>query len=169
MKRALAVAAFLLLTATQAWAQFETASVVGTVRDKTGGVISEAKVTLTNTGTGVSATQASDKDGNFEFFNVKPGTYLLTAERQGFALALADNILVTVGARQRVDLGLAVGQVSEKIEVKAETPLLETDSSQRGQVVSGDMMRQGMWFQCRSSNGVTPYPSTDQGQSDRSS
>src|SRR5262249_6284308 len=65
----------------------------------------------------------------------------VTAEKQGFAIALVDNVQVQVAARLRVDLQMAVGQVTEKVEVTASSPLLETDSSQRGQVVTGDQTR----------------------------
>ena len=57
-----------------AFAQFETATVVGTVRDSSGAVVPDAKVTLTNTQTGVSAERQSDANGNFEFFTVRIGT-----------------------------------------------------------------------------------------------
>ena len=49
---------------------------------------------------------------------------------------------VQVGARLRVDLQMAVGQVTEKVEVTAASPLVETDSSQRGQVITGDQTRE---------------------------
>ena len=67
--------------------------------------------------------------------------YVVTAEKTGFALALVDNVRVQVGARLRVDLQMPVGQVTEKVEVTAAQPLLETDSSQRGQVITGDQTR----------------------------
>ena len=141
MKRAL-FALMILAVAAPAWAQFDTASVVGTVRDASGAVITGATVTLTNTATGLSATKTSNANGLYEFITVRPGTYVVTGELQGFAIALADNVLVQVGARMRVDLTLTVGQLSEKIEVTGFSPLIETDSSQRSQVISGDQMRQ---------------------------
>ena len=72
---------------------------------------------------------------------MRPGMYLVTGEKAGFALALADNIQVQVGARLRVDLQMPVGQITEKVEVTATSPLIETDSSQRGQVITGDQTR----------------------------
>ena len=66
---------------------------------------------------------------------------MVTAEKSGFALALVENVLVQVGARLRVDLQMPVGQVTEKVEVTASSPLIETDSSQRGQVITGDQTR----------------------------
>src|SRR5262245_18511171 len=119
MKQMLSLMMLGVLMATPAWAQFETGSVVGSLRDKTGGAIAGAKVTLTNAELGVSVEQKAGKDGGYEFFTVKPGRYVVTADQSGFALALAHQVTVQVGARQRVDLTMEVGQVSEKVEVKA--------------------------------------------------
>ena len=85
--------------------------------------------------------QDSSADGNYEFAAVKPGRYVVTAEKSGFAIALVDNVQVQVGARLRVDLEMPIGQVTEKVEVTAAQPLMETDSSQRGQVITGDQTR----------------------------
>jgi hypothetical protein len=127
--------------AAPAFAQFETATVVGTVRDSSGGVVPDAKVTLTNTQTGVTAERQSDANGNYEFFTVRIGSYVVTAEKTGFSIALVENVQVTVGARQRVDLTMAVGQLSEKVEVSARAVLLQTDSSDRSQVISGEQTK----------------------------
>ena len=131
----------LLLTAVTASAQFDTATVVGTVRDASESVIPGAKVTLTAIETGISTVRTSGADGNYEFPAVKPGTYVVTAEKSGFAVAMVDQVQVQVGARLRVDLRMPVGQVSEKVEVTATQPLVETDTSQRGQVISGEQIR----------------------------
>src|SRR5262245_16361468 len=139
--RVLAAVLFLCLaTGSPAFAQFETASVVGTIRDTSGAVIPGAKVTLTSTATGVSLTRTSTADGAYEFVTVKSGIYIVTAELQGFAMALAENVQVQVGARMRVDLQMAIGQISEQIQVVASSPLVETDTSQRGQVITGDQI-----------------------------
>jgi uncharacterized surface anchored protein len=87
-------------------AQFETAAVVGTAKDRSGAVVNQAKVTLTNVDTGVSATTETDAAGSFEFRNVRIGRYLVTAEKAGFSMAMADNVSVSIGARQRVDMTL---------------------------------------------------------------
>ena len=131
------IAALLLLAAAApVAAQFETATIVGTVRDTSGAVVPGATVTLTNTATGVAASRTTATNGSYEFFTVRDGIYVLTAEKAGFSLALVDNVQAQVGARLRVDLQLPVGQVSEKVEVTASVPLLDTESSQRGQVIS---------------------------------
>jgi hypothetical protein len=126
-----------LSTSAPARAQFETATVVGTARDTTGAVVPGTTITLTNTATGVAVTRTTGADGSYEFFTVKDGVYVITGEKPGFSIALVDNVQVQVGARLRVDLQMPVGQVSEKVEVTAAAPLLETESSQQGQVIGG--------------------------------
>lgn len=83
-------------------AQFDTATVLGTVRDKTQAIVASATVTLTNVATGVSQTMSTNEGGEYEFFNVKIGKYKVTAEARGFKKGLADEFTVTVNARQRV-------------------------------------------------------------------
>ncbi|HEY2152615.1 MAG TPA: carboxypeptidase regulatory-like domain-containing protein [Vicinamibacterales bacterium] len=136
------VLAFLAVAAGRASAQFETASVIGTVHDVSGAVVPGARVTLTSSATAVAQTHTTTADGSYEFVTVKSGLYIVTAEKDGFSLALVDNVQVQVGARLRVDMQMAVGQVTEKVEVTAAAPLIDTDSSQRSQVISGDQMRE---------------------------
>ncbi len=126
----------LLFTALYAFAQFDSAAVVGSVRDEKGGPLSGAKVVLRNNDTGITQTTNTTETGDFIFPSIRIGTYKLTAEMQGFTTASADNISITVNARQRVDLNLRVGQVTEIINVEATTPLLEADSSSKGQVIA---------------------------------
>src|SRR5262245_15665794 len=130
----------LALTASTALAQFDTAAVVGTVRDASGAVVPAAQVTLTATETGISVVRTSNSEGNYEFAAVKPGRYVVTAEKTGFAIAMIDDVQVHVGARLRVTRRIAPGQRPEKGEVTSRS-LVETDSSQRGQVITGDQTR----------------------------
>ena len=139
--RGYVLAILMMLTAAPAHAQFDTGSIVGAVRDATGAVVPGATVTLTNAATGLSITKTTDAEGNYEFFTVRPGIYLVTAEQRGFAMALVDNVQVQVAARMRVDLQMAVGQITERVEVTAASPLLETETSQRGQVITGEQTR----------------------------
>src|SRR5687767_15659480 len=79
-----------------AHAQFETATVLGTVRDASNAVVPEATVTLTNTATSVAVTKTTNAEGNYEFFTVSAGLYLMTVEKAGFAMAMVENITVQV-------------------------------------------------------------------------
>ena len=101
------------------FAQFETATVVGTVRDSSGAVVADAHVMLTNLDTGVTIERSTDAQGNYELFNVRIGRYVVAADKAGFSVAVVDNVRVTVGARLRVDVAMAVGQLTEKVEVRA--------------------------------------------------
>jgi len=134
---ALFLVAFSLVCA-PAYAQFDTANVVGTVKDNTGAVVPGATVTLTNLDTGIAVTRVSDENGNFEFMTVRIGRYKVTAELEGFAVAVAEDVQVTVGARQRVDLQLQPGALTETVEVVGAATRLETDSSQRAQLITGE-------------------------------
>ena len=117
-------------------AQFETASVLGTVKDGTGAVIVGSKITLENVKTGVLATTLSNDSGSFDFIAVQIGTYRLKAEAPGFKAGLSTDFTVAVSARQRVDLTLEVGDVTQTVAVKDTVAMLETDSSDRGQVIN---------------------------------
>jgi len=126
----------LVFAVTASFAQFDTASVLGTVRDSTGAVVPGASVTLTNLDTGITATRNSNEAGEYEFVAVHAGHYKMTARKTGFAAAVASDVLVTVSARQRVDLTLSIAAVAESVDVAAAAVLVETDSSQRGQIIS---------------------------------
>src|SRR5215510_12023146 len=126
----------MIMAAATAFAQFDTAVVLGAVRDPNGAALSKATVTLKNIATGITATAQTDDDGNYQFLNVKIGAYQVVAEAQGFSKAVAENIQVTVNARQRVDLTLKAGAVTETVTITDVAPLLETESSDRGQVIN---------------------------------
>ena len=121
-------------------AQFDTATVLGTIRDTSGAIIPSAAVKLKNTATGIEVSAATDAEGNFQFSNVKIGTYQVTAEAQGFARGNAENVQVSVNARQRVDFALKAGAVTETVTVTANSVQLETESSDRGQVISKEQI-----------------------------
>src|SRR5437773_2403503 len=126
----------------RASAQFDTATVVGTVKDASGATVPDAKVTLTNTETGVSVVRTTAADGNYEFATVRPGIYIVSAEKSGFSMALMDNVQVQVAARLRVDLQMSVGQLSERVVVTAVSPLVQTDTSQRSQVITSTQIQE---------------------------
>lgn len=125
-----------LLAAAALFAQFDTADVLGTVRDKSGSVLSKVNLTLVNQDTGVQSKAVSDDNGNYDFFNVKVGRYTITAELPGFSKFSTSDVTVNVNARQRVDVTMDVGAVTETVEVKGAAAALDTDSSERGQVIN---------------------------------
>src|SRR5262245_16516150 len=131
-----------LVVALPASAQFESGSVVGTVRDAPGAVALDASVTPLRPETGVEVKRPSAGDGTFEFVTVRPGLYVVSAEKMGLSVALVDNVQVQVGSRTRVDLAMSVGALSERVEVTASAPLLDTDRSERSQVITASQIRE---------------------------
>jgi len=118
------------------YAQFETAEVLGTVRDASGASVPAAKVTLTNVDTGIQSTTTTDELGNYDFFSVKVGRYSIDVEVVGFSKTTVPNVSVSVNARQRVDVSLQLAGVSEIVEVTDAAATLETDSSEHGQIIT---------------------------------
>jgi hypothetical protein len=125
----------LLCSAEIASAQFESAAVVGTVKDPTTAVVQACRLTLTNIATGVSVTTVSDNAGNFQFLDVRTGTFRLKAEKTGFQVTVTEPFPVAINSRQRVDLSLQVGDTSQSVLVQGAAAILETDTSDRGQVI----------------------------------
>ncbi|MCU1260634.1 MAG: TonB-dependent receptor, plug, partial [Bryobacterales bacterium] len=132
MFRFLFISLFLCLPAL---AQFD-ATVLGTVKDTSGSVVNNGKVTLSNLANGTQQGTVTNAAGEYQFLNVRLGEYTLKAEAPGFKTASAERFTVTVNAHQRVDLTLEVGQVSDNVVVSGAAALLETDSSERSQVIN---------------------------------
>jgi hypothetical protein len=130
-----AITLLINLCAANVPAQFETATVLGTVRDPNGSVVSGATVTLKNLATGISANVTTDTKGDYQFVNTKIGNYQIIAEANGFTRVIAEDVEVTVNARQRVDLTLQIAAAVATVTITDAANLLEADSSERGQVV----------------------------------
>ncbi|MGD0348321.1 MAG: carboxypeptidase regulatory-like domain-containing protein [Terracidiphilus sp.] len=133
--RRFAISFLLVVLAASARAQFDTATVLGTVTDPSGAVVAHSNVVLRNTATSVEQTAATDDRGEFRFVDISIGSYELKVTVQGFQPAAA-KFELTVGARQRVDVQLKVAATSTSVTATAEAAQLETDSSEHGQVVA---------------------------------
>lgn len=118
------------------FAQFESGTVLGTVHDPSGANVANAKVTLENVRTNVTLDTVTDSKGDYEFVNIRLGSYRVHVSSPGFQTATTDPFDLAVNARQRVDLTLQVGQTSENVTVTGAAELLETDNSSRGQVIN---------------------------------
>ncbi len=131
----LTLIALILLAAPCAQAQFDTASVLGTIKDPSGAGIASASVTLLSPAKGVSVTRQTDANGNYEFTNVQPGEYSISVTAANFEKEDTGQFTVTVGARQRVELTLRIGTDAQTVQVSGAASLLETDTSDRGETV----------------------------------
>src|ERR1051326_3359682 len=121
-------------------AQFDSATVLGTAHDPSGAVIANAKITLRNVNTAVTATTTTNASGNYEFLTVRIGDYTIAAEAPGFSPLTTEKFNVAVNARQRVDVTLTVGAATESVTVSGAAALVETDSSDKGHVVNGELI-----------------------------
>jgi len=122
-----------LLCAGLVWA-FATGSVAGIVKDSTGAFMPNVKVTLTNNATNAQVTTTTDSNGEFQFQQLAPSTYSLVVEAKGFKKAVS-NTLVQVDQITHAEITLAVGDVSESVQVEGVAPLLENDKSTLSSVV----------------------------------
>ena len=116
--------------------QFESAEVLGTVKDPSGAAVPKATVTLTSSETGIENKVTTDDSGSYDFFNVKIGLYTVSVEHEGFTKFTTNDVRVNVNARQRVDVTLQVGASNQFVEVHGAAAVLETDSSEKGQVIN---------------------------------
>ncbi len=124
------------LLGVSAHGQYETATVLGFVHDTSGAVIPGAKLTLINVATGVEATVTADAQGQFEFTSVRVGQYRVKGVAPGFSETLTEPFTAEVNARQRVDLNLKPGATTETITVTGAAALLNTEDSERSQIIS---------------------------------
>ncbi len=140
LSQVISIICILLILPSSASAQFDSATVLGTVKDSTGAVVADVNVTLKNIETGITVSAQTDESGDFQFTNIKIGNYRVSAEKQGFSIAVAERVNLTINARQRVDLTLQAGALTENVVVTAGVALLEADSSDRGQVVQREQI-----------------------------
>ncbi|HXE91335.1 MAG TPA: TonB-dependent receptor [Terriglobales bacterium] len=112
------------------WAQLPTSTLNGTVTDPQGAVVSGAKVTLTQTGTGTTRVLTTGTDGNYTFANLTPGDYSMRIEAQGFATQETKDLHLDVGIARTFNVSLKVAQAGEVITVSSQEAGLELTQSQ---------------------------------------
>ncbi|MCU1303923.1 MAG: hypothetical protein JWQ87_4207 [Candidatus Sulfotelmatobacter sp.] len=117
------------LIATQVAAQSATTGAIsGTVTDPSNAVVGNAAVTLTNTGTGVSANTTANSNGAYNFPLLSPGAYKVTVKQSGFRTT-EQTAPVATGQTTTVNIQLQVGQGSEVVEVSGAAPLIQTEDA----------------------------------------
>jgi len=131
------------LPATLACAQSaSTATITGQVSDQQGAVIAGAKVTATNTATGLPRSVNTTSTGNYTIPNLSPGTYVVKAEAAKFSAGEAKDVKLAVGESRDLSFKLAVEGAKTTVEVTAEAPLIETTKTEVSSSVSDlDMQR----------------------------
>jgi hypothetical protein len=130
---------FLLASCTWLHAQNSRGTILGHVEDPSGASVPGAKVTVTNTNTGVTNEFTTGSSGGFTFVNLIPGTYSLTVEKEGFNTARTSGLLLEVDQTLRQDFTLEVGHVTEQVTVSATTQMVQTDNTTVGVVMSNEL------------------------------
>src|SRR5579875_973074 len=126
----LAIFAFATLVACPpAFGQLTTADVVGTVRDATGGVVPNAKVTLTEVDQQLVRTATTDNSGDFTFSLLQSGNYRMQVEAPGFGTYKQEAFTLDAGSRRRIDATLSVAAATKSVNVTAAPPALDTDNT----------------------------------------
>ena len=116
-------------------AQKDTGSIVGTVKDPSGAVVTGASVEVTDIERGQTFSTKTNDSGDFVASPLHVGRYKVTVEKPGFKKAVSETVDVDVQGRVAVNLTLQVGQQTEEVVVTGAAPLLETETSELGQVV----------------------------------
>src|SRR6185312_10286622 len=111
-------------------AQTTLGSIFGTITDSSGAVIPNATVVVTSLDQGTTRTVNASTDGSYRVTQLEPGTYRVSAVKQGFAKAQSEEIPVAIQAIVRADLALKAGSEAVTVEVKAANALLETGSAE---------------------------------------
>ena len=110
--------------------------VQGTVHDATGAVLPGVTITMTQTTTGLVRTAVSGTDGGYVLPALPPGPYRLEATLQGFKSYVQSGIVLEVGVNPRIVVTMELGAVAETVSVEANSPLVETQSTAVGQVMT---------------------------------
>ena len=131
----LAAMILLVLTTPVVWSQNVYGTITGTITDSSGASVAGVSVTLTNIAREDKRTAQTNDSGNYAFVNLLPGNYRLEAEKAGFKKLVREPIDIEVESGLRIDLAMEVGQLSQTVEVTAQSVQLQPESTSLGQVI----------------------------------
>jgi hypothetical protein len=135
-KTYLSATALFLAAALTGWGQSFTGRIVGTITDSSAAAVSRAVVTTINEGTGAERRLLTDAAGIYAVPELVVGYYTVRVEATGMGTAEKHRVKVDVGAETRADITLMPQVVQQTIDVQAEAPVLQRDSSALGEVVA---------------------------------
>jgi hypothetical protein len=132
--------AFSLSLALACFGQSNAGSLAGTVTDPGGNAIANARVIATNVGTGQTKTTTTESTGAYRFSVLQVGTYSVSAAASGFKTTDRSGVQIQLETTTALDISLEVGATSETVEVSANAPQLQTESSDVGTVVTPEQV-----------------------------
>ena len=134
-----AMVLLLLLVPKPSLAQ-STGTILGTVKDSSGGVVPQAKVTIVNTDTNDTRTATTGDDGSFRFPALVAGHYSVRVEKEGFKTQTQTGLTLEVAQEMVVNSALEVGTSTQEVTVTGEAPMVNTTNSSLGGLVNEDKM-----------------------------
>ncbi len=137
MRLRMFLAAFIILSATALVAQTFRGTILGTVTDASGAVVSGATVKVHNVNTGQDRSTQTSSDGSYTVSELQIGTYNVSVSQSGFQTSVTSSVSVDVSVERRVDFTLKPGQVTQQVEVSGESlPQVETTTNDLGGVLT---------------------------------
>src|SRR5262245_40074815 len=136
LRRWLVLSAVMVMTSIPQWGFAQSGTITGTVTDPEGGVLTGASISITNVDNDFERTFTTDEHGDYTVPFLPPGTYRIEVTLPGFRTGVAENIILSVDDRLRIDLVLQIGAVSERVTVTEATPLVQSESSSVGVVIN---------------------------------
>lgn len=112
--------------------QVSSGTLVGDVRDESSAVVSLVRIAVRNNATGYTRSTATDSLGAYQFVDLAPGTYTVTADKQGFRATTVSRVLIEVGRKSRLDFDLKLGSEHESVTVAANASPIQTDDASSG-------------------------------------
>jgi Carboxypeptidase regulatory-like domain/TonB-dependent Receptor Plug Domain len=131
-----------LFLSVAAFGQRVTGSIDGRVTDPSGAILPGVEVTVTNESTSQTRAVVTNETGLYNVPLLTSGTYSVQASLPGFRTEVRRGIVVEVDRNARVEIQLQVGEITEKVEVMADAPLVQVDTSSLGQVIDAQRVAQ---------------------------
>src|SRR5271165_3145649 len=138
LKALVLISILILLSCCLTFGQSTFATIVGTVRDPSGGTVATCKVTLVNKGTAAQHTTVSNGEGNYTFVNLEPGDYSLSMEAPGFQRSTFPDVPLTARQTLRIDGQMTMATQTETVNVNtASEPVIQTEVSNIAETKTG--------------------------------
>src|SRR5262249_1666715 len=135
------LAATCLLASTGSAQSSYTAQIRGTVTDKSGAVLPNAKITITNIGTNATVEAKTDSKGLYLLPALRPDKYVIRADAAGFRTQEKTGVVLQVDQQTTIDFVMSPATTSTTVEVTAAAPLLDTESASLGTDVTNEYVR----------------------------
>src|ERR1700694_383981 len=125
-------ATFVLLVSLPLLGQVSSGTLVGDVRDESSALVSGVRMTLRSNATGYTRSSITDHQGAYQFADLMPGTYTVTAGKQGCRTTTVSDVLIEVDHKSRLDLDLKLGAEHQTVTVTANASPVQTEDASAG-------------------------------------